>query len=155
MIVPASARAWRWIVAAVLISSVHGGCASSSPEQRSAPSSSIDARLCAAVGDAGRVGRHRIDIDGVERSYLLELPPGGSAGDGPVPLIISLHGHGGSAATFEATTGLAESAAARGFATVTPDALGSPSRWNFDHRPDGPDDGRFIDELIDPLADSG
>lgn len=83
------------------------------------------------------------------RSAVLSQPDG----SGRRPLIVQLHGIGGTGTAFDADTGLGTLAAARGVAVVTPTALGTPTRWNFDRRPDGADDYAFVDALVRRLTD--
>ena len=106
---------------------------------------------CAGDSEAlPRDGAATITVDGHERQYLVSAPA--EPGDGPLPLIVNLHGHGGSAAQHEANTELGAEGSARGFVVVTPGGLGDPARWNFDRQPDGADDYRFIDELVADLV---
>jgi polyhydroxybutyrate depolymerase len=86
-----------------------------------------------------------------ERHYLLSIPDRAPEIDG-FPLIVDLHGHGGSATEHEANTELAARGRDEGFVVATPEGLGEPRRWNFDRRPDGPDDYAFVTELVDHLA---
>lgn len=88
---------------------------------------------------------------GHERRYLLAVPDTAPGVDG-LPLVVSLHGHGSSAADHETGTSLADRGREAGFVVVTPEGLGEPRRWNFDRRADGPDDYAFIAELIDELV---
>lgn len=68
-----------------------------------------------------------------ERSFTLNLPPTYYDSSARVPLVIALHGGGGSGAQFEATSGLTQKADAARVAVVYPDgtagALGLRS-WN-------------------------
>lgn len=112
-------------------------------------------------GDSGDSGCTAAPVDpattqtlrsgGHERRYLLAVPdmPPGAEG---LPLVVSLHGHGSSAADHETSTSLADRGREAGFVVVTPEGLGDPRRWNFDRRADGPDDYGFIAELIDELV---
>jgi polyhydroxybutyrate depolymerase len=84
---------------------------------------------------------------GGERTGVLSLPVDHD-GTTAAPLIVDLHGHGSSGPRHESDSQLGARAADRGFVVITPDALGSPSRWNFDRRADGPDDYGFIDALV-------
>lgn len=93
----------------------------------------------------------RLVVDGTERRFLVHDPL--AAERGPVPLVIAFHGFGGSAEQLDERTGLGERGAATGALVVFPEALGSPARWNFDRRPDGPDDHGFIDALIEHLVE--
>lgn len=97
-------------------------------------------------------GSRSVTVDGTERTYLLALPEGLERRTA-MPLIVSLHGFGGSAAELEEKTRLGERGADRGSIVATPDALGPPNRWNFDRRPSGPDDYAFIDALVADLAE--
>ena len=89
---------------------------------------------------------------GQERRYLLAVPDAAPEPAG-LPLVVSLHGHGSSAAEHEANTSLAARGRERGFVVATPEGLGDPRRWNFDRRADGPDDDAFVGELVDVLVD--
>lgn len=92
-------------------------------------------------------GARSLVHDGVERSYLLAVP---ADDDGRTarPLVLNLHGHGGSMTQQETNTRLGELGAARGVVVVTPEALGSPRRWNFDRAPGQADDYGFLHALL-------
>lgn len=125
------------------------GAAGTEPPATTAPTTPA----CPTPGAVGlAAGEHRLTVDGVERSYLLDLPAE-TPRDHPLPLIVQLHGHGGSAAQLEERTHLGERGAAGGSAVVTPDALGTPARWNFDRRADGPDDFAYIEALVTALGE--
>lgn len=100
------------------------------------------------VSAAGPV---EVDHDGTIRTYLLAAPEP-DAVTGPVPLILDFHGYGGSAAGHDENTGFSAAAVERGFAVVTPDALGDPMRWNFGRSPEEADDVGFVEELVDTLV---
>jgi polyhydroxybutyrate depolymerase len=57
---------------------------------------------------------------GLTRHYLLSRPDG----SGPWPLVIALHGHGGTAENMERLTGLMQYGKAQGFAVAYPDGIG-------------------------------
>jgi polyhydroxybutyrate depolymerase len=103
---------------------------------------------CALPGEADGPGVRVV----AGRTVRIALP---DDVDRPPPLVVSLHGHGGRADEHDAATGLGAKGAARGIAVVTPQGDGDPARWNFDRRPDGPDDHAFIGDLIDALVDGG
>lgn len=65
-----------------------------------------------------------VDIDGVERQYLMYVPPNYDPNK-PLPLVMAIHGLGGNAADFEKQTGLDGEAAKEGFIVVYPQA----TRW--------------------------
>ena len=65
----------------------------------------------------------RLSVDAKQRSCILD-----GAGPKPKPLIIALHGGGGSARQFRRQSGIETAALAKGFAVVWPDAIGG--NWN-------------------------
>lgn len=101
-------------------------------------------------------GTHRVPI-GVRRSYLLHVPPG----RGPFPMVMMLHGAGGTAEFAAEETGWSPFADERGFVVVYPEGvaadpgkepkfLTNPQEWN-----DGSGRGRADDVvfLTDVLGD--
>lgn len=90
--------------------------------------------------------------DGMLRSYWLHIPPSYN-GTQPVPLVVALHGKGGTGSSFAVKSGLARKADQEGFIAVFPDALGSPSVWNHLPAvyPGQPDDTGFIRSVITSL----
>lgn len=70
-----------------------------------------------------------IFFGGVWRTYLLHLPAS-YAGDTALPLVIALHGLGGSGGAFATTTGFSVKADAENFVVVYPNGTGSPASWN-------------------------
>lgn len=89
-----------------------------------------------------------VDAPAGPRSYLVATPV--DAVDRV--LVINLHGHGGTAATTVANSGLVRPATDAGFVVVTPDGVGDPARWNFDRLVGQPDDYEFMRWLIDDLV---
>jgi poly(3-hydroxybutyrate) depolymerase len=65
----------------------------------------------------------RLSVDAKQRSYIL-----GGAGPKPKPLIIALHGGGGSARQFRRQSTLGTEVLPKGFTVVWPDAIGG--NWN-------------------------
>jgi polyhydroxybutyrate depolymerase len=100
---------------------------------------------CSSTADPGAGS---VVVDGIERAYTLHLP---AATAEPTPLVVLLHGHHGSATRIAAATRLPDAAVAEGYVVAVPDGLGDPARWNFDGRPEGPDDGAFLDALLAEL----
>jgi polyhydroxybutyrate depolymerase len=135
------------------------GCASAEgadrdPATRTAPAPSSTKRTASRCTPArpaqpSNAVQH-FAFDGHDRTYLLAVPV---AHDGTVrrPLIFDFHGWGSNKETFEAETQLGRNGAARGVYVVTPEALGDPTRWNWDSRADGPDDFGFVHALLADL----
>ena len=110
--------------------------------------------IIAACGDASRIepmARHAIEHDGLEREFFVFLP---SSYDGtkPHPVVIFMHGYGGSATGTEAevTQGLNFYAERAGFIVVYPQSTwfmvnaGSPGQWeasSWNHISDAFDEG--------------
>ncbi|HJV22185.1 MAG TPA: PHB depolymerase family esterase [Holophagaceae bacterium] len=67
---------------------------------------------------------HRVNLpwQGLERRALLHVPPG----VGPRPLVVALHGTGGSSRLMASITGLSRLAGHHGFLVAYPQALGEP-----------------------------
>lgn len=96
-----------------------------------------------------------LNVDGVERRYLVSLPPAGERTDMPVLLV--LHGGGGTARG-TSRQGFSRLSRDHGFLVVYPDGI--QKRWN-DGRNDvmvpwkktPPDDVKFMQTLLDQLAE--
>ncbi len=93
-----------------------------------------------------------VDVHGVERTYLLHLPPSYDSRK-PAPLVLVFHGGRGSGKRVAQMTGFSLLADEKGFIVVYPDGL--DGHWN-DGRPRTgeslPDDVAFISTLIDRLS---
>ena len=101
------------------------------------------------------------------RHYRLHVPPAAARGE-PLPLVIMLHGGGGSGKAAATQTGWSAKADQEGFLVVYPDALPpnpdrrssfvfNPQLWNdgsdrFYHGQAEVDDVAFIQALVDELA---
>jgi len=123
------------------------GAPIASPAESSAGSSSTPV----PAGPLGP-GWHPISlvVDGRSRSYLLHVPP--NAGTGPRPLVIELHGGGGTAAGMERLTDLTDQTDPRGWLVAAPSGIGR--QWNDGRSGVGSpiDDVAFIRALIDDVA---
>jgi polyhydroxybutyrate depolymerase len=96
-----------------------------------------------------------IDVNGVERSYIIHVPENLPDGQN-VPVIIALHYLGSTAAQFESYTSLSLKADYEGFITVYPQGIGNS--WNAGMCCDPAasqdvDDISFISNLIDTLIE--
>lgn len=74
-------------------------------------------------GDSER----KVTVDGLERSYLLHIPPGVDMAH-PSPLVFAFHGAGSDPSDMESSTGLKELADTAGFLLVYP--VGAGQTWN-------------------------
>ena len=102
-----------------------------------------------------------LQVDGRERTYLLNLPPTYYDGAG-FSLVIAMHGGGGEAIQFESSSKLTEKANAAGFIVVYPEGVKSTGllkvrTWNAGQCCDyavnnNIDDVNFISKLIDELT---
>ena len=106
----------------------------------------------ASSSGAAPPGDYRImlDIGGRSRDYILHVPADLPAG--PRPLVLELHGGGGTADNVERLTGLQVETDARGWLVARPN--GVDRQWN-DGRPEvraGIDDVAFLSAVIDDVA---
>jgi polyhydroxybutyrate depolymerase len=93
----------------------------------------------------------RKTYDNLQRSYRIYIPEGYTPDAEPVPLLIVMHGAGGTAQGTEAFTGFNAVADREGFIVVYPNS--SRAGW-ADGRPNVPtDDVGFISQLIDEMAE--
>lgn len=102
-----------------------------------------------------------MQVDGRERTYLVNLPPNYYEG-GQFSLVIGMHGGGGSGVQFETSSLLTQKANASGFVVVYPDGVQSDGllkarTWNAGTCCDyavekNIDDIKFISNLIDELT---
>jgi polyhydroxybutyrate depolymerase len=104
----------------------------------------------------GSTQKYYLNFDGIERSYLLHIPPHYDNRT-PMPLVVVLHGGLGTSENVEKTTGFSEKADKEGFLVVYPQGVGRT--WNSGHV-GGPaaknqvDDVGFILKVIENLESS-
>ncbi len=101
-----------------------------------------------AAAHAAGASDETIDVAGEHRTYILRVPPGYD-GRQPLPLVINLHGAGSNALEQNFYSGFATKADAEGFALLAPNALGTPTSWNFIGLPRQADDVAFIAAMLD------
>lgn len=126
------------------------------PERRGPIRSRLRARIQARAGlELPRdLQPGSLDLDGRRRTYSLApaSPP-------HAPLLVVLHGGGGTGLGMAALTGLATRAPAAGFAAVFPDGVGGA--WNDRRdapglaRREGVDDVAFLNRLVEHLVAEG
>ena len=95
-------------------------------------------------GDHSRTLR----VGGVERHFVVHIPR--PARRGRLPLVVVLHGAGGSGRGVAAGTGFSAEADRRGFVAVYPDGI--DGGWSDGRGPDAADDVAFVRTLLDTLA---
>jgi polyhydroxybutyrate depolymerase len=116
----------------------------------------------------GDGGRHEVSsgeplviaVDGRERSVLVHVPP---SADGPVPLVLNLHGSRFTAAQQEGFSGMDATADAQGFVVAYPQAAipaGHGYEWHVPGQPlsggraapaDAPDDVKFLAAVVQAI----
>lgn len=102
--------------------------------------------------------REKLEFGGIERTYLLHVPPSYRQGS-PAPLVLVFHGGTRNAQSMETLTGMSEKADREGFIAVYPDGTGRLENifvWNVEFGfgyalRNGVDDVGFIDSLIGEL----
>lgn len=108
--------------------------------------SSAQCNLAAAAGVSSRA----LLSGGRERSYRLFVPPGYD-GRTELPLVLDLHGSGGTAAGQAATSRFEALAAREGFLVATLQA-DRDRRWNVPVTADRADDVAYVSAVIDDVA---
>lgn len=103
------------------------------------------------VGDS----EHTLTVGGLERSYVLHLPPGYDPSR-PAPLVLAFHGITLDAYEMMRISGLNAQSNAAGFIVVYPNAYGEQRSWNGGHccgeaARDNVDDVGFVRALIEEL----
>jgi polyhydroxybutyrate depolymerase len=89
-----------------------------------------------------------ISVYGIERSFLLHVPPGYQPGE-PTPLVFNLHGYSGNASAQANDTHMNYAADQEGFIAVYPQALHHPPTWLGPvPGPAGEADVLFFKELV-------
>ena len=150
-------RALGLVAAAVAAAMTFVACDRSDPPARAAQASTTTSAIRAGdtgadsaegcgSAPAGRTER-AVASGGVERSYLLYIPDATS--EGPRPLVVNIHGFGSNAAQQVAYTGIESAADRHGFVVVSPNATGTPPRFDLI----GMGDVTFIGDAIDDASE--
>ena len=119
-------------------------------------SSSLHAQGAAAQGAcaiaaASGVSEQRLTSGGRERTYRLFVPPGYD-GRTLLPLVLDLHGSGGTADRQAETSRFETLAAGEGVLVATLQAAAEGNRWNVPITSERPDDVRYVSDVIDDVA---
>ena len=88
---------------------------------------------------------------GRQRSYRLFVPQSYD-GRTPLPLVLDLHGSGGTSAGQAGTSRFEALAAREGFAVATLQAGAEGNRWNVPMTDGRPDDVQYVSDVIDHVA---
>jgi polyhydroxybutyrate depolymerase len=102
-----------------------------------------------AQAPAAGLSEHTLESGGLGRRFLLRLPAA-SAGE-KLPVVLNLHGTGGTPEDQLALSGLEQLLGARRFALVAP--AGYERVWNVPPEANKPDDVRFIADVLDAVAE--
>jgi polyhydroxybutyrate depolymerase len=113
-------------------------------EAQSAPPAS-----CNLAHASGVQEQRQLMSGGRQRSYRLFVPPKYD-GRTPLPLLLDLHGSGGTSAGQARNSGFEDVAGREGFLVASLQADGG--RWNVPVRPDRPDDVAYVGNVIDDVA---
>lgn len=129
----------------IALAFVAGALALDASAQSAAPSGA-----CTVSVGAGASERQLVS-GGIERSYRLFVPAGHD-GRTRLPLVLDMHGSGGTAERQAATSRFEELAAREGFLVATLQAASQDRRWNVPVTADRPDDVRYVSDVIDDVA---
>ena len=99
-----------------------------------------------ALPPAGTTSEHTLSSGGVERSYLLYVPPGYD-GRRPAPLVLNFHGLGSTGAQQHIYAGLVPVAEREGFLVASPDGINRAWLTN-----PGIDDIQFTRDLVEEIS---
>jgi polyhydroxybutyrate depolymerase len=132
-------------LASLLIPLVGIVSASSVPTAAGAAVATAASTGCSS-GAAPVQGQQSFDFsaDGDAGSYIVEMPPGATAGH-PLPLIVDLHGYEETAALQVDISRLGAYGATEGFITVTPQVNDTVPHWDQAH---GSADLKFLGSLL-------
>jgi polyhydroxybutyrate depolymerase len=105
---------------------------------------------CAIQAAAGS-SEQRLTSGGRERTYLLFVPKSYD-GRTPLPLVLELHGSGGTAQRQAATSQFMALAERGSFLVASLQAAAPGNRWNVPITSERPDDVRYVSDVIDHVA---
>ena len=109
------------------------------------------AQASCAIAAAAGVSEQRLTSGGRDRTYRLFVPPGYD-GRTPLPLVLDMHGSGGTADRQAATSRFETLAASEGVLVATLQAAAEGNRWNVPVTSERPDDVRYVSDVIDDVA---
>ena len=112
--------------------------------------SSLGAAACNLAAAAG-VADQQLSSGGRERTYRLFVPPSYD-GRTELPLVLDLHGSGGTSAGQARTSAFETLAAREGVLVATLQAGAEGNRWNVPITAERPDDVQYVSDVIDHVA---
>ena len=104
-----------------------------------------------ALAAAPGTSEQRLTSGGRERMYRLFVPPGHD-GRTPLPLVLDMHGSGGTAQGQAANSRFEELAARERVLVATLQAGAEGNRWNVPITDARPDDVKYVSDVIDHVA---
>jgi polyhydroxybutyrate depolymerase len=121
-----------------------------SPAARAQSAATPSSSACALTFAAG-VAVQKLSSGSRERTYRLFVPPSYD-GRTALPLVLDMHGSGGTAERQAGTSRFEALAASEGFAVATLQAGAEGNRWNVPVIADRPDDVQYVSDVIDHVA---
>lgn len=129
-------------------------CGGTTADPITTPATASSTEAAAGPYPAGSITEGTLPIEGALRRFLVAVPPEYDP-DEPAPLLLDLHGRGGTAADQALTSRITDPAWRAGFVVVHPQAPGYPPTWpvwpELDQLPAEID---FFASLIDHLQDA-
>jgi polyhydroxybutyrate depolymerase len=119
--------------------------------QRAAASPRSEAQASCALRASPGVSEQRLASGGRERTYRLFVPQGYD-GQAPLPLVLDMHGSGGSSAGQAATSRFEALAEREGVLVASLQAGTENNRWNVPVTAERPDDVQYVSDVIDHVA---
>jgi polyhydroxybutyrate depolymerase len=116
----------------------------------SAQGTSASQGACAIAAASG-VSEQRLTSGGRERTYRL-LVPASYDGRTSLPVVLEMHGSGGTAERQAATSRFMALAEREGFLVASLQAAAEGNRWNVPITSERPDDVRYVSDVIDHVA---
>lgn len=104
-----------------------------------------------AIAAASGVSEQHLTSGGRDRTYRLFVPPSYD-GRTSLPLVLELHGSGGTAEGQAQTSKFSELAAREGFLVASLQAAAEGNRWNVPITSERPDDVKYVSDVIDHVA---
>jgi polyhydroxybutyrate depolymerase len=104
-----------------------------------------------AIQPASGASQQRLTSDGRERSYLLFVPKSYDSST-PLPLVLEMHGSGGTAERQAAMSQFIALAEREKFLVASLQAAAQGNRWNVPITSERPDDVRYVSDVIDHVA---